>query len=120
MQLLETLLACADGAAARYVPTLVPALCKAVADDSAAVADGAARCCRLLARSTPAARWMPHVLEQLGSERGAARVLKAMAQASNPATLAPHAADISAALGGGLDAAASGAELQTALAALAV
>jgi hypothetical protein len=99
--LLETLLEYGDRAAARYAPTLVPALCRASADGDARVADGSARCCVLVARCMPPDAWLPllleHVEEAPGAARAAAvRLLLVMADAADPGDMAQHAAAVDA------------------------
>jgi hypothetical protein len=120
--LLETALACADGAAVRrYVPTLVPALCKAAADADSRVALGATRCCALLGGCTPPGVWLPLALEHVAPEQpsaaraAAARALAALLEASADAAVTPaHEAAVAAALDAGAQLHEEGTELHAA------
>ena len=97
--LLETLLEYGDRAAARYAPTLVPALCRACADADARVADGARRCCLLVARCFPPSAWLGLVLEHVEEAPGraaAVQLLKQMSDAADADAMAPHASELEA------------------------
>ena len=97
--LLETLLEYGDRAAARYAPMLVPALCRACTDADARVAEGAKRCCLLVARCFPPAAWLELVLEhteEAPCRAAAVQLLQDMTEAADPDVMAPHAAKLEA------------------------
>ena len=97
--LLETLLEYGDCAAARYAPTLVPALCRACTDADTRVAEGARRCCLLIARCFPPAAWLGLVLEHVEESPGraaAVQLLQSMSNAADTDALVPHAAKLEA------------------------